>query len=107
EVSGADLMDGTPIYDIKPYVTYADSHPAARSGFVDEEEWKPLDVVLAPGVEASGADLSAIKEVLALDPRPGYHDDPSKVYGMSFGGYDVRFAVDGTTLTIIEVKVSN
>lgn len=107
EVAGADLMDGTPIYDIKPYVTYADSHPGARSGFVDEEEWKPLEVVLAPGVEASGADLSVIKEVLALDPRPGYHDDPSKVYGMNFEGYDVRFTVDGTTLTIIEVKVSN
>ena len=104
EVAGADLMDGTPIYDIKPYVTYADSHPDARSGFVDEEEWKPLDVVLAPGVEESGADLSVIKEVLALDPRPGYHDDPAKVYGMSFGGYDVRFTVDGNTLTITEVR---
>ena len=107
EVAGADLMDGTPIYDIKPYVTYADSHPDARSGFVDEEEWKPLDVVLAPGIEESGADLSVLKELLALDPRPSYHDDPSKVYGMGFGGYDVRFTVDGNTLTIVEVKVSN
>ena len=104
EVAGADLMDGTPIYDIKPYVTYADSHPEARSGFVDREEWKPLDVVLAPGVEESGIDLSVIKEVLSLDPRPGYHDDPTKVYGMSFGEYDVRFTVDGNTLTVIEVK---
>jgi tRNA-Thr(GGU) m(6)t(6)A37 methyltransferase TsaA len=107
EVLGADLMDGTPIYDIKPYVTYADSHPEARSGFVDAEEWKSLKVSFPSEAGESGADLEALRQVLSLDPRPSYHDDPSKVYGMKFGEYDVRFKVDGDTLTVLELKVSN
>ena len=107
EVLGADLMDGTPIYDIKPYVTYADSHPEARSGFVDSEEWKSLEVVFPSEAGESGADMEALRQILSLDPRPSYHDDPSKVYGMKFGEYDVRFKVDGDTLTVLELKVSN
>lgn len=110
-VLGADLMDGTPVYDIKPYVTYADCHPEAASGFVDGKEWKPLKVVLAPSVsdpvEATGwseADLATLKEVLAQDPRPRYQNDPYKVYGMTFNDMDVRFKVEGDVLTVVEIR---
>lgn len=110
-VLGADLMDGTPVYDIKPYVTYADCHPEAASGFVDGKEWKPLKVVLAPSVsdpvEATGwseADLATLKEVLAQDPRPRYQNDPDKVYGMTFNDMDVRFKVEGDVLTVVEIR---
>lgn len=110
-VLGADLMDGTPIYDIKPYVSYADSHPEAASGFVDGKEWNPLKVVFAPSVtepfEVAGwtkADVAALEEVLAQDPRPSYQNDPDKVYGMIFNDLDVRFKVDSDVLTIVEIK---
>ncbi len=128
-VLGADLMDGTPIYDIKPYVTYADSHPEAVSGFVDDKEWRPLKVVFAPSVtepvevidtltdqasspvtstgSATGwskAGQAALKEVLAQDPRPRYQNDPDKVYGMTFNDMDVRFKVEGDVLTVVEIK---
>ena len=105
-VRGADLMDGTPIYDIKPYVAYTDAHPDARSGFVDANEWQMLTVNfpqhLADCVPCHL--LPTLIKVLALDPRPQYHDDCEKVYGVSFGGVNVRFRVSGTTLDVIEVK---
>ena len=104
EVSGADLMDGTPIYDIKPYIEYADSHPGVRSGFVDTHEWTPLEVVFPKGADGAGLDLSVLHEVLALDPRPKYHDDPEKVYGMSFDGKNVRFKVEGGVLTVLSIE---
>ena len=102
-VTGADLMDGTPIYDLKPYVTYADSHPDARSGFVDQREWQPLEVVIPDHVARlfSADELRVLHEILAQDPRPPYHDDPERLYGMPFGGHDVKFRVDGTTLTVV------
>ena len=102
-VKGADLMDGTPIYDIKPYVTYADSHPEARSGFVDEKEWQKLDVVIPEDIRAqfTTEELEALKKVLALDPRPRYQDDPERVYGMPFGAHDIRFKVVGRLLTVV------
>ena len=115
-VLGADLMDGTPIYDIKPYVTYTDSHPEAASGFVDEREWKPLKVEfsvpfpvasVAEPVEAPGwteRDIEALKEVLAQDPRPQYQNDPDKEYGMIFNKADIRFKVKDGTLTVTGVK---
>ena len=102
-VLGADLMDGTPIYDIKPYVEYADSHPGARSGFVDAEGWEPLEVEIPEGLVPDGMDRESLAQVLSLDPRPRYHDDPRKVYGMAFGGRDVRFSVDGKTLKVISI----
>jgi len=104
-VKGADLMDHTPIYDIKPYVAYADAHPAARSGFVDQTEWQPLEVVIPKHLAASfsAETLTILKEVLAQDPRPSYHDDPERVYGMLFMDRDVRFSVDGRLLTVIEI----
>ena len=103
-VLGADLMDGTPIYDIKPYVEYADSHPGARSGFVDTTAWEPLQVEFPVGAEETIPDLDTLREVLSLDPRPSYQDDPSREYGMSFGGREVRFKVSGRLLTVISIK---
>ena len=102
-VTGADLMDGTPIYDIKPYVTYADSHPEARSGFVDEREWQPLKVEIPDQVAQlfEADELRGLQEVLAQDPRPQYHDDPQRIYGMPFDGRDVKFRVDGDTVYVV------
>ena len=106
EVLGADLADGTPIYDIKPYVRYADSHPEARSGFADSEEWPPLDVTFAEGLRDTlsgrlGPDgLAALCEVLGQDPRPGYQDDPGRIYGLSFSGLEIKFRVDGNVLEV-------
>lgn len=104
-VKGADLMDGTPIYDIKPYVTYADSHADARSGFVDEKEWHPLQVVMTDECQRcfSAEELAGLCQVLAQDPRPRYHDDEERVYGMPFGGFDVRFKVKDDVLTVVNV----
>ena len=105
-VRGADLMDGTPIYDIKPYVTYADSHPEARSGFVDQKEWKPLQVEIKQTLAGlfSADELQGLRQVLAQDPRPRYHDDAGRVYGMPFAGRDVRFRVSDGVLTVVEVR---
>ena len=105
-VKGADLMDGTPIYDIKPYVTYADSHPEARSGFVDQTTWEPLKVVLPQEMAAcfSDEEQKGLRQVLAQDPRPRYHDDAERVYGMPFAGKDVRFRVENGVLTVVEIN---
>lgn len=106
-VKGADLMDGTPIYDIKPYVVYADCHPEARSGFVDERKWAKLEVVIPDDVREhllkNGLDEDKIRvlaDVLAQDPRPHYQKDPHKVYGMPYEGLDIHFVVSGQTLTL-------
>lgn len=102
-VTGADLMDGTPIYDAKPYVAYADAHPEARSGFVDQHQWEPLRVEVPAEVASlfTADEEAALKEVLAQDPRPRYHDDPERVYGMPYAGRDVKFRiVDGVVLVI-------
>ena len=95
EVSGADLADGTPVYDVKPYITYADSKPGARCGFVDGTDWDPLEVhIPAELSDQLGNELSAaLAELLAQDPRPRYHDDPERVYGLILGDYNVRFTV--------------
>ena len=103
---GADLMDGTPIYDIKPYISYADSHPDAQSGFVDAVQWERLEVVIPQAVESlfTAAQLVGLREVLSFDPRPQYHGDPERVYGMPFAGYDIRFKVENRLLTVVEAK---
>jgi tRNA-Thr(GGU) m(6)t(6)A37 methyltransferase TsaA len=103
-VGGVDLMDGTPIYDIKPYVPYADSHPDARGGFVDDTTWQELEVCLPDNLAAifDRRQAEALRRTLALDPRPRYHDDASRVYGMPFAGYDVRFRVEGRCLKILD-----
>ena len=105
-VAGADLVDGTPIYDIKPYVEYADSHVGVRSGFVDEKKWRKVEVVFPDEFRAffSEENFVALCKLLELDPRPQYHDDPERVYGMPFAGYDVRFRVtDVGVLEVVEV----
>lgn len=106
-VKGADLMDGTPVYDIKPYITYADSHPDAECGFVDNLSEKSLEVVFESHAAASiqSAELmESLTEVLALDPRPAYQNDPHRVYGLSFAGLNVHFQVMGNTLTVTEIQ---
>lgn len=105
-VLGADLMDGTHIYDIKPYVVYADSHPEARSGFVDKNAIRWLEVVVPDAVASrySSNELAALRKVLSLDPRPHYQDNPEKVYGMMYAGKDVKFRVEGDVLTVVEVE---
>ena len=106
EVAGADLMDGTPIYDIKPYLPYADSHPQARGGFTDSTVWQPLRVVFPDKWRAcfSDEDAAALADVLALDPRPHYHDSPERIYGMAFCGHDVRFRVAQGCVEVVEVR---
>ena len=105
-VLGADLMDGTPIYDIKPYVAYADAHPDARSGFVDEHEWQPLSVEIPDDIARlfSDTELQALRDVLAQDPRPRYHDDPERIYGMPFAGRDVKFRVADGNVHVVGVS---
>lgn len=106
EVTGADLMDGTPIYDVKPYLPYVDSHPEARGGFTDDHEWQRLQVVIDDRHAAwfDAKDLQVLKELLALDPRPHYHQDSTREYGMPFKGFDVRFRVDDTVLYVLEIS---
>ena len=105
-VLGADLMDGTPIFDIKPYLEYVDSHTGVRSGFVDERKWQHLEVVMADELLAQFTknDQQALLSLLAEDPRPQYHDDAQRVYGLPFAGRDVRFRVDGQRLEVVEVR---
>ena len=103
-VSGADLMDGTPIYDIKPYVPYADCRPEASEGFAPAPA-ETLKVVISPEMEGRipPERVQALRGVLAWDPRPHYQADPERVYGMAFAGLEVRFTVDGRTLTVVDV----
>jgi len=105
-VWGADLMDGTPIYDVKPYVAYADAHPDARSGFVDEHEWQPLQVEIPADVAVhfTADELQALREVLAQDPRPRFHNDPQRLYGMPFAGRDVKFSVADGVVKVQSIK---
>lgn len=106
-VSGADLMDGTPIYDIKPYIRYADSRPEAVCGYVDELEERSLKVIFPSGLSERVADktvIPSLMETLRLDPRPSYHDDPERTYGLSFAGYNVRFMVNGNVLTVTDLE---
>ena len=105
-VAGADLMDGTPIFDIKPYIPYADCHPEATGGFTDGIRYERLDVDFPEALlgEIPPDKRQALIEVLAQDPRPGYrHGEASRRYGVAFAGYDVRFTVEGNALTVVEV----
>ena len=103
-VLGADLMDGTPIYDIKPYVAYADCHENVRCGFVDRSVNRRLYVDMPADVARIFApdELMSLCKVLELDPRPRYQSDPGKTYGMPFAGYDVHFRVDGDQLIVMD-----
>ncbi len=105
-VSGADLMDGSPIYDIKPYLPYADAHPEAVGGFANAAPAAALTVYCPPALLAliPPDRRDALLGVLAQDPRPSYQDDPERIYGMEFAGFDVRFRVDGADLTVFEIE---
>ena len=105
EVSGADLMDGTPIYDIKPYVAYSDSHPDAISGFADPVKEYKLNVDFCKELLAKVAPQKQKSLILILeqDPRPSYQNDPDREYGMLFSDYEVFFKVQGDTLTVTNV----
>lgn len=104
-IAGADLMDGTPIFDIKPYLPYADSHPDATGGFTDPLSVHRLKVEFPEALlaEVPEASRQGLIGVLEQDPRPRYQNDPERVYGMGFAGLDVRFTVEGDTLTVIEL----
>jgi len=104
-VRGADLMNGTPIFDIKPYLAFTDSHPEARGGFTDQtKEQQPLEVEIPISVQQKfdAQKLQALREVLAHDPRPHYQQDAERVYGMDFAGVAIHFRVDGQKLFVVE-----
>ena len=104
-VRGADLMDGTPIFDIKPYVRYADSRPDALCGYVDALEERALEVVIPEELSVRmGENVEELVEVLSLDPRPSYQNDPHRTYGISFAGRNIRFNVQGGTLTVTDIE---
>ena len=106
-VRGADLMDGTPIYDIKPYIRYADAHPDAVCGYVDELSERKLRVKMSPQLVAKVDDddvLAAMVEMLSLDPRPSYHNDPHREYGLTFAGYNVKFVVSEGVMEVVDIQ---
>lgn len=105
-VSGADLLDGTPIYDIKPYLPYVDSHPEASNGFALDEKAGSLKVDFPKELLCNipTKKQAALIAVLAQDPRPGYQNIPDRIYGIEFAGFDIRFTVNGNTLTVIETN---
>lgn len=105
-VSGADLMDGTPIYDIKPYITYTDSHPEAISGFASKPAEYLLEVIIPDELleKIPENQRESLISVLAHDPRPQYQDDPERVYGMAFGNLDIKFKVKEMQLSVIGVS---
>ncbi len=105
-VSGADLLDGTPIYDIKPYIPYADAIPEASGGFTDRVDRLLLAVDCPPDLleRVPPEKREALLAVLAQDPRPSYQEDPDRVYGMAFAGLQVRFTAGGNMLTVREIE---
>ena len=105
KIRGADLMDGTPILDIKPYIPYADSHPDAIGGFASAPAGETLEVVIPEELLEIVPEnrREALRGVLAQDPRPHYQDDPERVYGFGFAGLEVKFSVDGTQLKVTDI----
>ena len=108
-VAGADLMDGTPIYDIKPYIPYADCHPEAEGGFTTKVDMKPLIIDFPADLleKVAAEKRTALIGVLEQDPRPRYQNDPERIYGLSFAGMDVKFSVADRTLTVVELTFRN
>ena len=107
-VEGADLCDGTPILDIKPYLPFTDSHPDALGGFSDPVREKELEVEIPPHLleTVPKNKQDALQKVLAHDPRPSYQHDPERVYGMEFAGMEVKFRVDGRRLTVTDIQLT-
>ena len=104
-VGGADLLDGTPIFDIKPYIPYADCHPEATEGFTGQVEMQALTVEIPPELLARFPveKRDSLVGVLAQDPRPRYQADAGRVYGLEFGGYEVKFTVSDQILTVTDI----
>lgn len=107
-LAGADIMDGTPVYDIKPYLPYVDSRPDATNGFALAQQEGVLNVAVPEKLceQIPPEKLPALKAVLAQDPRPQYISDPEREYTMSFAGYEISFTVDGTYLTVTKIRNS-
>ncbi|MBQ1768092.1 MAG: tRNA (N6-threonylcarbamoyladenosine(37)-N6)-methyltransferase TrmO [Oscillospiraceae bacterium] len=105
-VLGADLMNGTPVYDIKPYLAYTDSHPDALGGFTDSAGSLEVEVRISDGLitRVPEEKRAPLLSVLAHDPRPTYQDDPAREYGMSFGGMNVKFKISGGVLTVTDIE---
>jgi len=105
-VRGADLMDGTPIFDIKPYLAYADSYPEAAGGWTDGAQRRQLQVECSEELwqKVDPIQRGALLAILAGDPRPRYQDDPQRIYGMAFDGKNVKFRVEGETLHVTAVE---
>ena len=105
-ILGADLMDGTPILDIKPYIPYADAHPEALGGFAAVPAGETLEVLIPPDMleKIPPERREALRGVLAQDPRPHYQDDPERIYEFGFAGMEVRFSVEGSRLTVREIS---
>ena len=108
-VLGADLMDGTPIFDIKPYLPYADCHPEATGGFTDTRSWPRLEVRLAESVrkQLTEQEAATLADILALDPRPHYQKDPNRIYGMPYGKWDVKFRVADGEVQVVGISTTN
>lgn len=108
-VLGADLMDGTPIFDIKPYLPYADCHPKATGGFTDTRSWPRLEVRLAESVrrQLTEQEAATLADILALDPRPHYQKDPNRIYGMPYGKWDVKFRVANGVVEVERLKIKD
>ena len=107
EVSGIDIVDGTPILDIKPYLSFADSYPNAVCGFADRLYGRSLKVIIPDSISKTIPDdlTATLRGLLAEDPRPRYQNDPERVYGFAFSKYEVKFKVDGAVLTVISVEL--
>ncbi len=128
-VSGADLMNGTPIYDIKPYLPYTDSHPEATNGFAEDHRNDALQVRWSPEAEQmlnallvetpyiaspsehgqsspQGGIRGGLNAILAEDPRPAYHNDPNRIYGLTFAGFNLHFRVEGNLLTVLDIALT-
>lgn len=105
-VSGIDMRDNTPIYDIKPYLAYVDSHPEARDGFAGEKKDENLTLVFPEDLKRNFTEdkCEALAEILKEDPRPHYQDDPDRIYGISYAGKNVKFRVEGEVLTVVGVE---
>lgn len=105
-VGGADLLDGTPIYDIKPYLPFTDSHPDAIAGFADEKKDYAPTVIIPEAVRTRVPDdtVSAIEALLLQDPRPAYRSDEGKEYGMSYGDFEIAFEATANTITVKSIK---
>ena len=108
-ITGADLVDGTPIYDIKPYIPYADSHPDARGGFAQQAPEKVLSVVIPDSLRQQLPDTmqATLQETISLDPRPHYQDDPQRIYSMSFDRWEVKFRVADGVAVIVDCVLNN